>query len=100
MTAERSDAAATFDAERPQSLRGFVAIKIAAETADEFAQLTRSLDRSGVQLIGPGDIHLALVPPWNEVSISGSRREASSRRGRVCLLAARHREFAANDSRR
>ena len=83
MTAERPDAAATFDAERPQSLRVFVAIKIAAETADEFAQLTRSLDRSGVQLIGPGDIHLALVPPWNEVSISGSRREASSRRGRV-----------------
>src|SRR5512139_663378 len=69
MTAKRPDAAATFDAERPQSLRVFVAIKIAAETADEFAQLTRSLDRSRVQLIGPGDIHLTLVPPWNEVSI-------------------------------
>ena len=69
MTAERPVAATTGDAGRPRPSRIFVAIKIAAEIADELAQLTRGLERFRVKLVAPCDIHLTLVPPWNEVSI-------------------------------
>lgn len=49
--------------------RVFVALKIASEIADILAQFVRELERFPVRLIAPADIHLTLVPPWNEVSI-------------------------------
>ena len=70
MTAERPLAATTADTDRPQPSRVFIAIKIAAEIAAELAQMTRGLERFRVRLIAPGDIHLTLVPPWSEASIS------------------------------
>ena len=69
MTADRPDVAAPVDAGIPQPSRVFAAIKIAAEIADELAQLTRGIERFRVRLVAPADIHLTLVPPWNEVSI-------------------------------
>lgn len=54
---------------RLQPARVFVALKIAPEIADELAQMARELERFPVRLIAPADIHLTLVPPWNEVSI-------------------------------
>jgi 2'-5' RNA ligase len=53
----------------PQLARVFVALKIAPATADELARAARELERFPVRLIAPADIHLTLVPPWNEVSI-------------------------------
>jgi 2'-5' RNA ligase len=60
---------ATANADRPQLVRIFVAIKITPEIADELAQMARGLERFPVRLVAPVDIHLTLVPPWNETSI-------------------------------
>jgi 2'-5' RNA ligase len=49
--------------------RIFVALKIAPEIARELAEMARELERFPVRLIAPDDIHLTLVPPWNETSI-------------------------------
>jgi 2'-5' RNA ligase len=53
----------------PQSARVFVALKMAPAIADELAKVARELERFPVRLIAPADIHLTLVPPWNEASI-------------------------------
>lgn len=49
--------------------RVFVALKMAPETAQALAQYAHDLKRFPVRLIAPVDIHLTLVPPWNEGSI-------------------------------
>jgi len=49
--------------------RVFVALKMAPEIAGELARMARELERFPVRLIAAADIHLTLVPPWNEVSI-------------------------------
>ncbi len=48
--------------------RVFVALKIVPEITRELVQLAE-LERFPVRLIAPDDIHLTLVPPWNEASI-------------------------------
>jgi 2'-5' RNA ligase len=53
----------------PRPARVFVALKIAPEIAGELARVARELERFPVRLIAPADIHLTLVPPWNESSI-------------------------------
>jgi 2'-5' RNA ligase len=63
---DSSEAAAA--AEKPVA-RIFVALRIAPEIAGELAQMARTLERFAVRLIAPADIHLTLVPPWNETSI-------------------------------
>jgi 2'-5' RNA ligase len=63
----------------PRPARVFVALKIAPEIADELARMARELERFPVRLIAPADIHLTLVPPWNEVSIP----DAVGKLGRV-----------------
>ena len=52
-----------------QPARVFVALKVTPAIADELAKSARELERFPVRLIAPADIHLTLVPPWNEVSI-------------------------------
>ena len=69
MTVERPEVAATANADRPKPSCISVAIMIAPAIADELAQLARGLERFPVRLVVPADIHLTLVPPWNEVSI-------------------------------
>jgi 2'-5' RNA ligase len=49
--------------------RVFVALKMAPETAQALAQYGNDLKRFPVRLVAPADIHLTLVPPWNEASI-------------------------------
>jgi 2'-5' RNA ligase len=58
----------TAAASRP--VRVFVGVKIAPAIACELAKLARPLRRFRVRLIATDDIHLTLVPPWNESSIS------------------------------
>jgi 2'-5' RNA ligase len=53
----------------PRLARVFVALKIATEIADELAQIARELEQFPVRPIASADIHLTLVPPWNEVSM-------------------------------
>lgn len=63
----------------PRPARVFVALKMAPEIAGELAQMARELERLPVRLIATADIHLTLVPPWNEVSIP----DAVGKLGRV-----------------
>jgi len=53
----------------PRLARIFVALRMAPEIAGELARMARELERFPVRLIAPADIHLTLVPPWNEASI-------------------------------
>lgn len=52
--------------------RVFVGLKIAPEIATQLAQIAATLEKPFIRLIAPGDIHLTLVPPWNETSIPGA----------------------------
>jgi 2'-5' RNA ligase len=67
MTRRPASAVATT---RADGVRVFVGLSIAPDIAAELAQLVQGLERSAVRLVAAADIHLTLVPPWNEVSIS------------------------------
>jgi 2'-5' RNA ligase len=64
---DKSNAAVTAGGQ--PAARIFVALKVAPEIARDLAQMARELERFPVRLIAPDDIHLTLVPPWNETSI-------------------------------
>jgi 2'-5' RNA ligase len=69
-------------------MRVFVGVKIAPEIASELARLALGLDRFSVRLVAAADIHLTLVPPWNETSISevvGKLRPTADRFGAFTL---------------
>ena len=51
-----------------QPVRIFVGIKVAPELARQFALLAKR-ERVPFRYVPAGDIHLTLVPPWNEASI-------------------------------
>jgi 2'-5' RNA ligase len=51
----------------PQA-RVFVGLKIVPEIAIQLVQLTAALQRPAVRPVAPADIHVTLVPPWNEAS--------------------------------
>jgi 2'-5' RNA ligase len=62
------NAAATSKSDARQA-HVFVGVKVAPEIAHELARLARSLERFSVRLVPTNDIHLTLVPPWNEASV-------------------------------
>lgn len=49
--------------------RIFVGVKIAPDIARELSRLAEGLDKAPVRLIPAADIHLTLLPPWEEDSI-------------------------------
>lgn len=49
--------------------RVFVGLKIAPGVAEQLADCARGLERSPSRFVPCGDIHLTLLPPWNEPSI-------------------------------
>jgi 2'-5' RNA ligase len=55
-----------------QPARIFVAFKIASHIARELSEMVRSLQRLHARLVAPADIHLTLVPPWNETDIDSA----------------------------
>jgi RNA 2',3'-cyclic 3'-phosphodiesterase len=69
MTSSSSKRAEQGLAARPPQARVFVGLKITPEIATELAQLATLLKEQPVRLVKPADIHLTLVPPWNEASI-------------------------------
>jgi len=53
--------------------RIFVGIKVADAVATELAELARPLGQQhGVRLLSASDIHLTLLPPWNEFDIAAA----------------------------
>jgi RNA 2',3'-cyclic 3'-phosphodiesterase len=67
---QNNDAAA--GAASKPAARVFVAVKAAPDIADELTQMAADLARFGVHRVAPADIHLTLMPPWNETSISAA----------------------------
>jgi len=55
-----------------QPARIFVGIKVTDEVAQELAELARPLEQQVVRLVPTIDIHLTLVPPWNEINIAAA----------------------------
>ncbi len=49
--------------------RVFVGLKITPEIANQLAHFATGLDKAYVRPVAAADIHLTLVPPWNETSI-------------------------------
>jgi 2'-5' RNA ligase len=52
-----------------QPIRVFVGIKVASDIAEELAKLVKPLECLPIRLIPPLDMHLTLVPPWNEINV-------------------------------
>ncbi len=52
-----------------QAARVFIGIRVAPEIARELAERARPLERFSVRLVPAADLHLTLVPPWNETEI-------------------------------
>src|SRR3990170_8897162 len=52
-----------------KTARVFVGLKIMPEIAQELAQLARGLERFPTRFVPSEDIHLTLLPPWDEASI-------------------------------
>jgi len=59
-------------AEATRPARIFVGIKIADDLAEELASFARPLRPHDVRLVPSNDIHLTLVPPWDEPEIAGA----------------------------
>lgn len=53
-----------------ERIRVFVGIKLDPEIARQLAELARPLERFPARLVPPADLHLTLVPPWNETEIA------------------------------
>jgi 2'-5' RNA ligase len=62
--------------------RVFVGLTVAPEIASELAQLAQDLEGFAVRLMAPADIHLTLVPPWNEASPSEAMEKLRAVAGR------------------
>jgi len=53
-----------------QQARVFVGLKITPAIASQLHQFATGLDGPAVRPVAPADIHLTLVPPWNELSVA------------------------------
>lgn len=51
------------------AVRVFVGLRIVPEIASQLAQFAAGLERPFARPVVPADIHVTLVPPWNEASI-------------------------------
>lgn len=57
------------DGMRAKAARIFIGLKIDPIIADQLATLAAAVRDARARLVPPTDIHLTLVPPWQEVSI-------------------------------
>lgn len=57
------------DTDAAARVRVFVGVKAAPGIARELARLAAGLENPPVRPVAPSDIHLTLVPPWDEASI-------------------------------
>jgi RNA 2',3'-cyclic 3'-phosphodiesterase len=66
-TADTSLAERLTDKIRPP--RVFVGVRIAPDIAQKLAEMAQPLKADSVRLVPGGDVHLTLVPPWNEANL-------------------------------
>jgi 2'-5' RNA ligase len=65
-------------------VRIFVALRIAPDIALALAQYGRDLEQFSVRPVAPADIHLTLVPPWNEFSTADTVEKLRRVADRFC----------------
>jgi len=65
-------------------VRIFVALRISRDVALELAQYSWGLEQFSVRPVPPADIHLTLVPPWNEVSTADTVEKLRRVADRFC----------------
>lgn len=94
MSAAETDGAAggPETATGPRPARVFVALRVAAEIARELARHGQGLEKFLIRVAAIDDIHLTLVPPWNEVSIPDAvaKLRGVANRSRPFTLVFRH----------
>ncbi len=56
----------------PQGTRVFLGVKIAPDIADQLLRQAEELREEHVKIVASADVHLTLVPPWQQPSISGA----------------------------
>jgi 2'-5' RNA ligase len=85
-----------------QSVRVFVGIKVAPDIAEELARLVKPLEHLPVRLVPPADIHLTLVPPWNETDVPGAAEKLrqAARRLQAFTLTFAHLAYGPTRRRR
>lgn len=64
-------------------VRIFVGLKVAPEIAHELARLARELEHFSVRLVAAADIHLTLVPPWDQASTAEAIEKLRLVAGRI-----------------
>lgn len=70
MPSNEADATVTRGTKTPPAgMRVFIGVKIAPDIADQLVRAAKELREEHVKIVASGDIHLTLVPPWNETSI-------------------------------
>lgn len=57
------------EGEQAKPVRLFVGLKVMPGIADQLAALAAPLREARARLVASGDIHLTLVPPWQETAI-------------------------------
>lgn len=53
-------------------VRVFIGLKLAPEIARDLAERVRGFESCGVRLVPSSDMHLTLIPPWNESDVAGA----------------------------
>jgi len=71
---------------RTRPVRVFVGLRIGPEIADQLAALADQLKGTRARLVATSDIHLTLVPPWQEASPERAV-------GRLCRVASMFKPF-------
>ncbi len=61
--------ALTNDSAEPAPARVFVGLKVAPDIADRLAAMAAELKETPARLVASSDVHLTLVPPWQEGAI-------------------------------
>ena len=67
-----------------RSARIFVALRIMGEIAQELAQYGKGLEQLSIRPVPAADIHLTLVPPWNELSTADTVEKLRRVADRFC----------------
>lgn len=80
-----------------RSLRILIGLSIVPEVASQLARLVADTEDCVLRLVAPVDIHLTLVPPWNEPSSEAAIERLG---GPTALRPRNSRHFARRYSRR
>lgn len=86
-TVDISDQSSAASTSNGQSVRVFVGLKVVPDIARELLRYAHDLEREAVRPIAVADVHLTLVPPWQEVAHADAIEKLSSVADRFAAFA-------------